>query len=78
MQGNIKMQRPHPKQGHNRMLSDQPETRMAEMVCLGRAEEEFGEGMQNKQQTGLASFYKSLAFTPSDTFAQNSDIISIT
>lgn len=43
------MQRPHPKQGHNRMLYDQPETRMAEMVCLGRAEEEFGEGMQNKQ-----------------------------
>lgn len=49
MQGDIKMQRPHPKQGHKRMLYDQPETRMAEMVCPGRADEELGEGMQKRR-----------------------------
>lgn len=73
------MERPHSKQGQDRMLYYQLKTKMAEvMSALGqqkemRLEREWGPDYRE----ALPDLAKSLAFTPSEMFAQRSDITSL-
>lgn len=67
------MQRLHLKQEHDRKLDDQLETRLAEVVrALGKQKEmglkrEWG----SEDREVSPALAKSLAFTPTEIFAQN-------
>lgn len=71
--------RAHTKQGHDRMLYDHLETKMADVVSTLKSRKNVAtEGMGPRSYGGLVSSCDSLAFTSSDMSAQKSDIISHT